>query len=126
MVKTLTLSPNRRERGAALLEAAIALALVALIAAAGISAFSAAGRASADAAADMRALTLAENAIERASAPGFLRRALDEGEAVREGDGWRVTAIPYAADPGDSPLALVEIRAEAGEVVLKTLRSLPR
>ena len=121
------------ERGAALLEAAIALALTALIAAAGFSAFGAASRSSAAAEARLDALRLAENAVERASVPAFLRAALDDGEAVLAGDGWRVVAVPYAGTDQDgeteSPLALVHITATAGDgpvVELETLRSAPR
>lgn len=126
MAKTPTLSRNRRERGAALLEAAVALALVAMIAAAGVSAFGMSGRRSAEAAQRLENLRLAENAIEIASAPAVLRRALDDGEAVAAGDGWRVSAVPYDGETGESPLALVLIKAEAGRVTLETLRSLPR
>ncbi|MEO1611643.1 MAG: hypothetical protein AAFU55_04725 [Pseudomonadota bacterium] len=126
MAKTPISGRNEPERGAALLEAAIALGLAALIAAAGFSAFSAASRASDAAAREMASLTLAENAIERASAPAFLRAALDEGEAVAAGDGWRVEARPYQDDDGEGPLALVEITATSGPVALSTLRSLPR
>ena len=126
MAKTPISPRNRGERGAALLEAAVALALVAMIAAAGVSAFGMSGRRSAEAAERLENLRLAENAIEIASAPAMLRRALDKGEAAAEGDGWRVSIIPYDGDDGTSPLALALIRAEAGRVTLETLRSLPR
>ena len=126
MARTQISLRNRRERGAALLEAVIALGLVALIAAAGFSAFSAASRASDAAARKMSALTLAENAVERASAPAFLRAALEDGEASLTGDGWRVDARAYEGDDGEGPLALIEITAIADDVTLATLRSLPR
>ena len=129
MAKTPTSSRNKRERGAALLEAAIALGLVAIIAAAGFSAFSAASRASADAAERMRALRLAENAVEIASAAGFLRAALEEGEALASGEDWRVVARPYDAGDDDGPLALIAIEATGGgapNVTLRTLRSVTR
>lgn len=128
MAKTKTSSRNS-EGGFALLEAAVALAVVALVAAAGFTAFAAANRSSAMAEARLRALAAAENAIERASVPSVLRQALDDGEARLEGDGWRVIAAPYEADDAASPLALVRLVATAGEapvVTLETLRSLPR
>lgn len=135
--------PNS-ERGAALLEAALALGLVAMVATAGLAAFSRAAAVGVGAEAKMAALADAENALERASAAGFLARALAEGEAVLEGDGWRVTGAPYrpeeeaeaareaGLEPGrESPLALVRLVAEAGGggaplVVLETLRVSPR
>lgn len=129
MAKTKTSSPNSGERGFALLEAAVALAIVALLAAAGFTAFAAANRAAAVAEARLTALAAAENALELASAPAVLRRALEDGEAALEGEGWRVVATPYADDDGEGPLALVSLVAEAGEtapVRLETLRSLPR
>ncbi len=128
MAKT-KISSRSSEGGFALLEAAVSLAIVALIAAAGFTAFAAASRASAEAEARLAALAAAENALERASAPAMLREALEEGEAVLEGDGWRVVAAPYAEDEGVSPLALVSLIATAGEapvVRLETIRSLPR
>ena len=129
MAKTPTSSRNSRERGAALLEAAIALGLVAIIAAAGFSAFATANRFSAAADEKLRALTLAENGVELASAPAFLRRALEDGEAIAAGENWRVVAEPYDGDDGLGPLALIRIRAEGGQngaVALETLRSIPR
>ncbi|MFV0476034.1 MAG: hypothetical protein ACK5MQ_17800 [Pikeienuella sp.] len=136
MARTPISRRNEAEAGAALLEAALALGLLALIAAAGLSAFGRAAAVSAAAEAKLTALAAAENAIERASAPDFLARALREGGAVLEGEGWRVEAAPYAdalaAEAGESPLALIRIAAEAGPgdnprlVALETLRSLPR
>ncbi|MEL7462561.1 MAG: hypothetical protein AAFN79_00740 [Pseudomonadota bacterium] len=126
MAKTPISSRSKGERGAALLEAVIALGLVALIAAAGFSAFSAASRASDAAARQMTSLTLAENALERASAPAFLRAALETGEATLAGEDWRVEAKPYEADDGEGSLALIELTAIAEDVTLTTLRSLPR
>lgn len=132
---TTATSGRSSERGAALLEAALALALVAIIAGAGVTAFTRAAETGARAEARLDALVMAETALERASAPDFLRRALDEGEASLTGPGWRVTGAPYAdaADEeiGESPLALVRLVAEAGPdgappVRLETLRSLPR
>lgn len=135
-------SDRGRERGAALLEAALALGLVALIAGAGLTAFSRAAESGAAATARLEALAAAENALERASAAGFLARAL-EGDAEMAGEGWRVTGAPYVGEAegeaaaaagaalGDGPLALIHLRAEAGPegaplVTLETLRTLPR
>lgn len=128
MAKTPISARNRGERGAALLEAALALALVALVAGAGLSAFGASNRASAAAEAKLASLALAENAIERGSRAAFLRLALEEGAAELTGDGWRLTAAPYADDltAQESPLALLRLIAEAGEVTLETVRSVPR
>lgn len=125
---------RKGERGVALLEAAIALGLVALIAATGLSAFSGAARIGAAAEARLEALALAESALERASAPDILAAALADGAATLSGEGWRVDAAPYpiAEDEGaPGPLALIRLRAVAGPedaplVVLETLRSLPR
>ncbi len=136
MAKTATSRLNDPERGAALLEAALALGLVAFIAAAGLSAFSGAARTGAAAEARLLALADASSALERASAPTFLAEALLAGGAELSGDGWRVEAAPYAnegAEEGmeDGPLALIRLTASAGPpeaplVTLTTLRSLPR
>ena len=129
MATTPTSAPNRRERGAALLEAALALALMALVAAAGFSAFGRAGATGAAAEARLEALALAESALERGAAPGFLAAAL-EGGASLKGEGWRLTGETWPQEE-DSPIALVRLVAEAGPegaplVRLETLRSLPR
>lgn len=136
----------RGERGAALLEAALALGLVALVAGAGLTAFSRAAKSSAEAEATLTALAAAETALERASAAGFLASALAEGGAALEGEDWRVTGAPYASDderaaateagvapPSAGPLALIHLTAIAGLaaperplVRLETLRALPR
>lgn len=132
---TTATSQRSSERGAALLEAALGLALVALIAGAGLTAFTRAAETGARAEARLHALAMAENALERGSAPDFLRRALVEGDAELTGPGWRVAGAPYAdaADEeiGESPLALIRLVAEAGAegelpVRLETIRSLPR
>lgn len=123
------------ERGAALIEAALALGLVALVAAAGLTAFSRAAAVSAGAEAKLAALAAAENAIERGSAPDFLARALGPEGAMLEGEGWRLSGRGFAppeAEGTEGPLALVRLVAEAGPdpeaplVRLETLRSLPR
>lgn len=120
------------ERGAALLEAAIALGIVALIASAGLSAFSGAARFGGAAADRLDALAAAEAALERGAAPAFLAEALATGAATLEGPGWRVEGEPYDGDDGESPLALIRLSAAAGPdpdaplVSLETLRSLPR
>ncbi len=129
------MSFRNSERGVALIEAALALGLVALVAAAGLSAFSRAERVSAAAEAKLAALALAENAIERGSAPDFLSRALASGDASLEGEGWRLTGSVFEgpeAEAAESPLALIRLLAEAGPdpeaplVRLETLRSIPR
>lgn len=125
MAKTPTSAPARRgERGLALLEAAIALGLVSLIAATGYGVFSRAADATARAEARLAALTLAENALERASAPDFLARAAETGEATLEGDGWRVTALPHDAPPGRLTLLRLTAEAPPGDGALVTLTTL--
>lgn len=130
-----TYAPSRRakrsESGMALVEAALALGLVALIAATGLSAFSRAATTGAAAEARLEALNAAENALERGSAPDFLAKARDE-VTVMSGEGWTLTGTPYEIEEEeDGPLALVRLVAEAGppgepRVRLETLRSLPR
>ncbi|MEM7544353.1 MAG: hypothetical protein AAF367_02360 [Pseudomonadota bacterium] len=131
MGKTLTSGRNRSERGTALLEAAIGVGLLALIAATGLSAFSRAGEVSRLAEARIDALALAENALELASASAFLGIALQNGEAQKSGTGWQVIARPYRDDESDGPIAMLEITAVAEvaggpDVTLRTLRALPR
>lgn len=130
--KTPIFVRNNPERGMALLEAAIALAIVAMVAATGLTAFSRASAVNQTAEARLEALAQAENALERASAAGFLAEVLDEGQARITGDGWQVTGVPYPdAQAGDSsPMALVELTAVAGKdassITLKTLRTIPK
>lgn len=129
-VKTLTSAQNKAERGIALLEAAMALALVSLIAAATYSIFSQSAAATARSEARLAALAQVESALELASAPGFLSRALEEGKAEIQGDGWRVTGAPYEED-GSGQLALIRLSASAGPsdkpvLTLETLRAIPR
>lgn len=131
MVKTLTFAPNRSERGTALLEAAIAVGLLALIAATGLSAFSRAAIVSQQADARLVALSNAQNAIEDASGPLFLGLVIDEGRAEKTGDGWRVTGTLYQDEQSNGPMALVELLAVAdvangADVTLRTLRAIPR
>jgi len=131
MAKTLISVRNRQERGAALLEAAIAVGIVAMIAATGLSAFSRAATVGRVAEVRLDALADAENALERASASGFLAQALIAGSADLSGPDWQVTALPYMADDNTGPLALIELIAVAGTergapVTLKTLRTIPR
>ena len=130
MAKTLTSAQNRRERGIALLEAAMALALVSLIAAATYSIFSQSAAATARSEAKLTALAQVETALELASAPAFLSRALSEGKAELSGEGWRVTGTPYDED-GSGQLALIRLSASAGPqeapvLTLETLRAVPR
>lgn len=122
MAKTPT-SARNSERGVALLEAVIALALVAMIASAGYAAFARAVDSAARAEARMAALAQAEMAIELASSPAFLVDALAAGGAALSGPGWRVEGAPQE---GDGPLALIALTATAGEVTLETVRSVPR
>lgn len=127
-ISALSSSRNAGERGAALIEAALALGLVALIAAVGLSAFSRAAGTGAGAEARLEALSAAENALERGSAPDFLGQAR-EG-AVMNGEGWTLTGTPYEMEE-NGPLILIRLVAEAGPrdaplVRLETLRSLPR
>ncbi len=130
MVKTLTSAQNSRERGVALLEAAMALALVSLIAAATYSIFSQSAAVAARSEAKLAALAAVESALELASAPVFLARVRDEGAAEIAGDGWRVTGAPYD-DDSSGQLALIRLSASAGPlddpiVTLETLRAIPR
>lgn len=131
MVKTLTSALNNRERGIALLEAAMALALVSLITAATYSIFSQSAASTARSEAKLQALTQVETALEMASTPAFLERTLAEGQASLEGEGWRVRGDVYDEDGRSGPLALVRLRASAGPenaptVELETLRALPK
>ena len=131
MVKTLTSALNNRERGIALLEAAMALALVSLITAATYSVFSQSAASNARSKGKLLALAKVETALEMASAPAFLERTLAEGQASLEGEGWRVRGDVYDEDGGSGPLALVRLRASAGPedtptVELETLRALPK
>lgn len=130
MAKTLTSAQNKRERGIALLEAAIALALVSLIAATTYSIFSQSAAATARSEAKLAALAQVESALELASTPAFLTRALDEGAAEILGEGWRVTGTPYDEN-GSGQLALIRLSASAGPqddpiLTLETLRAIPR
>jgi Tfp pilus assembly protein PilV len=131
MVKTPISVPNKRERGLALLEAAIALGIVAMIAAAGLSAFSRAASVNRTAEIRLHALADAENALEQASVSSFLAEVLDTGTATLSGSDWQVTGSPYQTETGEGPLALIELIASAGaergaEVTLRTLRAIPR
>ncbi len=123
---------NRGEHGAALLEAAIAIGIVAMIAATGLSAFSRAASVGQKSEARLEALADAENALERASVSGFLAQALADGAADLSGDDWQVMALPYQVEEtATGPLALIELTATAGTargapVTLKTLRAIPR
>ena len=117
------------ERGAALLEAVIALALAAMLAAAGFSAFTRLGRATAAAETRLRALALAENAVEEASAPAFLTAARDAPRSLQGAHGalvWR----REAAREGDGAPALVRLTVVVGDPAaplarLDTLRLAP-
>lgn len=130
MAKTLTSAQNKCERGIALLEAAMALALVSLIAATTYSIFSQSAAATARSEAKLAALAQVESALELASTPAFLTRALDEGAAEILGEGWRVTGTPYDEN-GSGQLALIRLSASAGPqddpiLTLETLRAIPR
>lgn len=130
MAKTLTSALNNRERGVALLEAVMALALVSLIAAATYSIFSQSAAVTARSEAKLQALAQVETALELASVPAFLARVRDEGAAEIAGDGWRVTGAPYDED-GSGQLALIRLSASAGPLdypilKLETLRAVPR
>lgn len=125
--------PERGERGAALLEASIGLALLTLIAGAGLTAFSAATQATNAAETTLANLADAETALELASAPEVLRRTTSEAEVELSGENWRVIATTYAIDgarEADPALHLVRLIAEAGQgaeaVRLETLRSVSR
>ncbi len=129
-VKTLTSAQNKAERGIALLEAAMALALVSLIAAATYSVFSQSAAATARSEAKLTALAQVETALELASTPAFLSRVLDEGEAEILGEDWRVAGSPYE-DDGAGQLAMIRLSASAGPLddpilTLETLRAIPR
>lgn len=130
MAKTLTSALNNRERGVALLEAAMALALVSLIAATTYSIFSQSAAVTARSEAKLQALAQVETALELASTPTFLARALNEGNAEISGKDWRVTGTPYEED-GSGQLALIRLSASAGPpdapiLTLETLRAIPR
>ena len=130
MAKTLTSAPSNGERGVALLEAAMALALVSLIAAATYSIFSQSAAATARAEARLAALAQVETALELASSPAFLTRALEEGEAELAEADWRVRGTPYE-ETGEGQLALIRLSASAGPadapiLTLETLRAIPR
>ena len=108
----------------------MALALVSLIAAATYSIFSQSAAVTARSEAKLATLAQVETALELASAPGFLSRVLDEGEAEMSGDGWRVIGAPYEED-GSGQLALIRLSASAGPqddptLTLETLRAIPR
>ncbi|MEM7270632.1 MAG: hypothetical protein AAF401_15440 [Pseudomonadota bacterium] len=125
----MPISAPNNERGAALLEAAIALSIAALITAAGVGVFSRAAEVSARADAQLIALSRAETALERGSATDVLLEALEDGEAVRTGDGWRLTARPEDGG-GEETLALIELTGEGAAaeqvVLLTTIRAIPR
>lgn len=108
----------------------MALALVSLIAATTYSIFSQSAAATARAEAKLRALAQVESALELASAPAFLARALEEGEAEIMEDGWRVRGAPYE-ETGSGQLALIRLTASAGPsdnpiLTLRTLRAITR
>lgn len=117
------------ERGAALLEAVIALALAAMLAAAGLSAFARLGRAGEAAQTRLRALALAENALEQGAVPAFLAAARDAPRRLEGAEGplrWRLEA----AREGETEPALVRLTATVGApatpiVRLDTLRLVP-
>lgn len=117
------------ERGAALLEAVLALTLAAMLTAAGFSAFARLGRAAEAAETRLRALALAENALETAAAPAFLAAARDAPQSRQGGEGplrWRLEAARH----GETEPALVRLTATVGEaaapvVRLDTLRLAP-
>ena len=108
----------------------MALALVSLLAATTYSIFSQSAAATARAEAKLQALTKVETALELASSPAFLSRALEEGEAEITGPGWRVIGAPYE-ETGEGQLALIRLSASAGPnddpvLTLETLRAFPR
>lgn len=108
----------------------MALALVSLIAATTYSIFSQSAAATARAEAKLQALAQVESALELASSPAFLARALRDGEAEISGEGWRVTGAPYE-ETGAGQLALIRLSATAGSgdepvLTLETLRAIPR
>lgn len=108
----------------------MALALVSLIAAASYSIFSQSAAATARAEARLAALAQVESALELASAPAFLARALEDGAAEINGADWRVRGAPYE-ETGDGQLALIRLVASAGPedapiLSLETLRAIPR
>ena len=108
----------------------MALALVSLIAAATYSIFSQSAAATARAEAKLQALAQVETALEIASAPAFLARALEEGEAEIAEDDWRVRGTPYEED-GSGQLALIRLTASAGPaenpvLTLETVRAITR
>ncbi len=128
MAKTLT--SRRNERGVALLEAVIALALVSLIAATTYSVFSQSASVNARSEARLSALAQAESGLELASSPAFLANVLTEGEATLSGEGWHVRGARYE-DDGAGPLALIRLLATAGPpdaplITLETLRAIPK
>ena len=130
MAKTLTSAPNKRERGVALLEAVMALALVSILAGATYAIFSQSAAATARANAKLEALVQVETALELASSPAFLARALEDGDAEITGEGWRVSGAPYD-NGGEGQLALIRLTASAGPaeqpiLTLETLRAIPR
>jgi len=93
----------RAERGAALLEATVAVALTAMVTAAAFQAFSAAGRGGADAALRLRALAQAETVLDSHLHPALLtaaaREALTrEGAAGDIGICWRVEGTQGLAE----------------------------
>jgi len=127
----------RAERGAALLEATVAVALTAMVTAAAFQAFSAAGRGGADAALRLRALAQAETVLDSHLHPALLTAAAREA-LTREGAAgdlrWTLTAGPDAAGPdaGGARPALVALSVavrRAGRVAplatLDTLRLAP-
>jgi Tfp pilus assembly protein PilX len=101
-----------RGRGAALLEATVALGIVAMVAAAGFAAFSAANRASAEASRDALALALAQSMLDAHLHPAFVAAAADAPETregARDGLAWRLEAGPHDGPATGLALARLEI-----------------
>ena len=118
----------RAERGAALLEATVAVALTAMVTAAAFQAFSAAGRGGADAALRLRALAQAETVLDSHMHPAFLTAAARD-PVSREGTAgdlrWTLTAGPDAARAGPTLVALsVAVRRPGRVAPLATLDTL--
>lgn len=131
MAKTPISARSKAERGIALLEAAMALAIVSLVAATAYAVFSQSAAISTRASDRLTALAAADTAIELASSPAFLTRALAEGRADLTGNNWQVVGDIYSEDGPENPLALIRLVATAGPettplVTLETLRTIPR